>query len=504
MLHILRLTALFSILLFALSPFSLSSAFPSSLAPDFTPYLTLSSLNGTNRLAPVQPLASLPHSIWNQTSPFTNCATSTGNNATVIVPLSSEPTFDGQGIENGDEIAVFDDSNRCVGKSIWQGTNTAITVWGDNDQTPMFDGIQAGDSMMFFVWQQASDLVAPAAVTYTQGNGHYEQDGLYILATLKANSNTAPIVEDLDTATDEDIPLDFRLPATDRDQDTLVFVLVASPTNGSLQVMDSTATYTPNPNFHGTDVFRFLADDGEARSDTATVSITIHPINDAPLFSLAPVFVSPIHQASLIVGGPEDTPADPNSPFAVAWNRATDVEQDTVDYLWQLATESSFETPLIAHHTSETTYTTSVGAIAALLDDKNVVLNDSLLLYHRVWASDGQDSTFSEIAELTLVRGSFVGQEVFTEVPDAYVLHQNYPNPFNPVTRIIYSLPQSGHVMLRVFDPTGRIVATLVDYQQTTGTHEVVFDASLLPSGVYFYELIADEAHLTRKLVLMK
>ncbi len=83
-------------------------------------------------------------------------------------------------------------------------------------------------------------------------------------------------------------------------------------------------------------------------------------------------------------------------------------------------------------------------------------------------------------------------------------LEQNYPNPFNPVTTIRFTLPTSSRVILRVYDVTGREVATLLQRRLRAGTHKVTFDATHLPSGVYFYQLKAGKYAATRKMILMK
>jgi len=97
-----------------------------------------------------------------------------------------------------------------------------------------------------------------------------------------------------------------------------------------------------------------------------------------------------------------------------------------------------------------------------------------------------------------------VATEEAEDVPTAFRLDQNYPNPFNPMTTIPYVLPTPERVRLVVYDLLGRQVAVLVNAMQPTGTHQVQFDASRLPSSVYFYRLTAGRFSLTRKMILLK
>ncbi|MCG8373363.1 MAG: endo-1,4-beta-xylanase [Balneolales bacterium] len=88
--------------------------------------------------------------------------------------------------------------------------------------------------------------------------------------------------------------------------------------------------------------------------------------------------------------------------------------------------------------------------------------------------------------------------------PIDFRLFQNYPNPFNPVTQISYQVPGNGEVTLKVFDITGRVVATLVNESQSPGIYSVAFDASALSSGIYLYELRSAELRSVRKMMLVK
>ncbi|MBS1513811.1 MAG: T9SS type A sorting domain-containing protein [Bacteroidetes bacterium] len=95
-------------------------------------------------------------------------------------------------------------------------------------------------------------------------------------------------------------------------------------------------------------------------------------------------------------------------------------------------------------------------------------------------------------------------QQISSEVPENFSLSQNYPNPFNPTTQIKYALRLVDDVSLKVYDAKGNLVATLVDGFQEAGVYSITFDASELPSGVYYYKLIAKQFQETRKMVLVK
>ena len=104
-----------------------------------------------------------------------------------------------------------------------------------------------------------------------------------------------------------------------------------------------------------------------------------------------------------------------------------------------------------------------------------------------------------------LVANYTVGiKPISTVVPDYYALEQNYPNPFNQMTNIKYQITDKGKVSLRVYDVSGREVATLVNEELGAGTYQVRFDAGSLASGVYFYRLQSGDFVETRKLILLK
>ncbi len=85
-----------------------------------------------------------------------------------------------------------------------------------------------------------------------------------------------------------------------------------------------------------------------------------------------------------------------------------------------------------------------------------------------------------------------------------YALSQNYPNPFNPVTVIRYSIKANSFATLKVYNILGKEVRTLVNSELNTGNYETTFDATDIPSGIYFYTLTAGDYKETKRMTLIK
>jgi hypothetical protein len=100
-----------------------------------------------------------------------------------------------------------------------------------------------------------------------------------------------------------------------------------------------------------------------------------------------------------------------------------------------------------------------------------------------------------------------IGDEDFPQqvmLPGEISLLQNYPNPFNASTIIEFNLPEALDVKVIVYDLLGREVQTLIDEYRQAGEHSVIFDASSLSSGVYFYRMTAGRNSLTGRMILLK
>jgi len=101
-------------------------------------------------------------------------------------------------------------------------------------------------------------------------------------------------------------------------------------------------------------------------------------------------------------------------------------------------------------------------------------------------------STYSQVVEVNI------------SSPTDFVLYQNYPNPFNPSTTIKFALPVESRVKINVFNSLGQLVETIMDKEMESGYHEVNFNASKYSSGVYLYQLQAQDYVSVKKMLLIK
>ena len=96
--------------------------------------------------------------------------------------------------------------------------------------------------------------------------------------------------------------------------------------------------------------------------------------------------------------------------------------------------------------------------------------------------------------------------EVEIEVtgPKDFALYQNYPNPFNPSTTIKFALPVKTNLSLNIYNTLGEKVAEIFKGEMEEGYHEMMFNASGLSSGIYYYTITADNFSETKKMILIK
>ena len=147
--------------------------------------------------------------------------------------------------------------------------------------------------------------------------------------------------------------------------------------------------------------------------------------------------------------------------------------------------------------TSDTIYT-----------DMSVIMdkNNSSQIYYCIKTEDtlSQLSLESEALMFAYHYDIGLGRIAGENIPSEFGLAQNYPNPFNARTTIVYSLPQESDVEIAVYDITGSKIETIINCRQSPGEYKLDWNSKNLPSGVYFYKIIANDFIATNKMVLLK
>ncbi len=181
--------------------------------------------------------------------------------------------------------------------------NQSIAVDEDTAKSVVLTGADAdGDTLSYIIVMAPSRgrlTGTPPNLTYTPNLDFTGNDSF----TFKANDgkvdsniatitltvggvNDPPMAMAQQVTTDEDVTKAITLTGTDVDNDPLTFVITALPTRGTLNGTLPNVTYTPNANYFGTDTFAFKVNDGQFDSPPATVTITINPVNDAPVLTV--------------------------------------------------------------------------------------------------------------------------------------------------------------------------------------------------------------------------
>jgi hypothetical protein len=171
------------------------------------------------------------------------------------------------------------------------------------------------------------------------------------------------------------------------------------------------------------------------------------------------------------------------APVGLAWRRARQL--DSTIALWDAD---------LSHPTPKGSYLAACVFYAKIFQSSPVGLSytSGLPINEALWLQQ----VAAEVA-LGLI-------SVNQEVPQEFNLYQNYPNPFNPVTNIMFAVPFTGNVELRIYDITGKETAMPVNTHLSAGTYSVSFDASALSSGVYIYKLTSGSFAVSRKMILIR
>jgi hypothetical protein len=206
------------------------------------------------------------------------------NEAPTDIALSSSSVPEGQPV--GTSVGVFSTSDPDVGDSF--GYSLVAGAGSDDNGSFTISGNTLKTNEIFNMATKSSYSIR---VRTTDG-GALSFEKAFTISVTKPN--TPPVAADQSVSTSEDTPKQITLSASDAEDDPLAFSFASGPSDGGLgpisaadcsavNVCTETVTYTPSADFNGADSFTFKANDGIADSNTATVSITVDAVNDAPV-----------------------------------------------------------------------------------------------------------------------------------------------------------------------------------------------------------------------------
>ncbi len=204
-----------------------------------------------------------------------------------------------------------------------------------------------------------------------------------------------------------------------------------------------------------------------------------------------------------------------NHRFIVSW--------EAVGHVSDVSDKETFQIILL----DPQFYSTSTGDGEIIIQYKVVEESGSCTVGIENYTEDiGLDYVFNDIYEVTasMLQSNFAikfttqspvivsvegGESVSEMIPDEYTLEQNYPNPFNPQTHIRYTLPEAGHISLKIYRVDGQLIKVLFDDYQSAGRYEKLWDGTndrgvKVSSGVYFYRLATDKFSSVRKMLFIK
>jgi gliding motility-associated-like protein len=240
-----------------------------------------------------------PNLNYNGTDGFTfkaNDGTTDSNVATVNIIVNA---INDAPVANNQSVTVQEDASGSItlGGSDVEGDALTFTVL-----TQPAHGVLSGSGANYTYTPNANYNGADS-FTFNANDGSVDSN-IAMVSIMVSPVNDLPVSTDQTIATPEDTPVVIVLSATDIDGNTLSYTIVTPPAHGTVSCTTcESPTYTPNINYNGTDSFTYKANDGTADSNIAAISITISPVNDAPVADNQSVTVQEDIASVITLGG---------------------------------------------------------------------------------------------------------------------------------------------------------------------------------------------------------
>ena len=224
-----------------------------------------------------------PAADWSGSTSFTfkaNDGTVDSDPATVSITVTA---VNDAPVANGDTVSTDEDTTASfdvLANDVDVENNTLQLASLPNPPSNGVAAISADKTRVEYT--PNADYYGSDSVTYTVSDGIGNSNTATVSVTVNAVNDT-PVADSQDLTTDEDTALAVTLTASDPDDDTLTFTVLTDPENGTLTGTAPNLTFTPDADWNGETSFTFKANDGTENSNTATVTLTVTPLQDAPV-----------------------------------------------------------------------------------------------------------------------------------------------------------------------------------------------------------------------------
>jgi len=293
------------------------------------------------------------------------------------------------------------------------------------------------------------------------------EDDVSIIVIPVNDDPTIVLPDDFTFEEDDGLIVDFTESIDDIDLDELT-LSVTGNTEITVVIVDLQVTFGATADWNGTETLTFTIDDNVTRATAEDdVDVIITAVNDEPV---------------LIGVMPEELEFTVEEDSMVTFSVEVEDIDSTIEYEWYV------DDVLQAEITEEFVYTFE---IVGDIEIKSVAFDEEYEI-ETIW--------------IVHVEAGSVSGDI---LPFKTALGKNFPNPFNPTTTINYSLIDAGRVRIEIFNIKGEKICTLVDGHKNVGFHSTVWNGKdengkAVSSGMYFFNMVTENFHKFRKMVLLK